>query len=316
MRLLLTQVLVQQQAPDARSAALIALVHALRCEHQIVDPRPYRLSKRQLGARQRKSPRATGHLRPSATRSPRSSQRWPLPPPPRPRPAGANTAVCAAPRARQPPADADEQPGHQVSEPSRDPRSRKKLCWSASYGLRLLQLPHGPRPLIPRPVAAPAYPPLLSSWASSARRSSQTAYATAASTVTPAAATPAPVPAPDNGSTSMKISTAPKPMPQGQTRRRTPSQHGWRPPDARPNVHGPPRLRIGAGPFVLNGEHRQCERDHQKARPECHQQHHANSQAYRAHHDDSDPAEQPDQVLHVRKLGNARRRTVMSGDTR
>ena len=46
LRLLLTQALVQQQAPDARSAALIALVHALRCEHQIVDPRPYGLSKR------------------------------------------------------------------------------------------------------------------------------------------------------------------------------------------------------------------------------------------------------------------------------
>ena len=51
MRLLLTQVLVQRKAPDARSAALIALVHALRCEHQIVDPRPYGLSKRQLRAR-------------------------------------------------------------------------------------------------------------------------------------------------------------------------------------------------------------------------------------------------------------------------
>jgi len=42
--------LVQQQAPDARSAALIALLHALRCEHQIFDPRPYGLSKRQLRA--------------------------------------------------------------------------------------------------------------------------------------------------------------------------------------------------------------------------------------------------------------------------
>jgi hypothetical protein len=51
VRLLLTQVLVQRKAPDARSAALIALVHALRCEHQIVDPRPYGLSKRQLRAR-------------------------------------------------------------------------------------------------------------------------------------------------------------------------------------------------------------------------------------------------------------------------
>jgi hypothetical protein len=50
VRLLLTQALMQQQAPDARSAALIALLHALRCEHQIFDPRPYGLSKRQLRA--------------------------------------------------------------------------------------------------------------------------------------------------------------------------------------------------------------------------------------------------------------------------
>jgi hypothetical protein len=51
VRLQLTQALVQQQVPDARSAALIALVHALRCEHKIVDPGPYGLSKRQLRAR-------------------------------------------------------------------------------------------------------------------------------------------------------------------------------------------------------------------------------------------------------------------------
>jgi hypothetical protein len=51
VRLLLTQALVQQQVPDARSAALIALLHALRCEHKIVDPRPYGLSRRQLRAR-------------------------------------------------------------------------------------------------------------------------------------------------------------------------------------------------------------------------------------------------------------------------
>jgi Golgi phosphoprotein 3 (GPP34) len=42
---------VQQDAPDARTAALIALLHALRCEHKIIDPRRYRLSKRQLRAR-------------------------------------------------------------------------------------------------------------------------------------------------------------------------------------------------------------------------------------------------------------------------
>jgi hypothetical protein len=51
VRLLVTQALVQQTAPDARSAALIALVHALRCEHKIVDPRLSGLTKRQFRAR-------------------------------------------------------------------------------------------------------------------------------------------------------------------------------------------------------------------------------------------------------------------------
>jgi hypothetical protein len=51
VRRLVTQALVQQTAPDTRTAALIALVHALRCEHKIVDPRQYDLSKRQLRAR-------------------------------------------------------------------------------------------------------------------------------------------------------------------------------------------------------------------------------------------------------------------------
>jgi hypothetical protein len=51
VRQLVTQALVQQTAPDARTAALIALLHALRCEHQIIDPRHYQLSRRQLRAR-------------------------------------------------------------------------------------------------------------------------------------------------------------------------------------------------------------------------------------------------------------------------
>ena len=51
VRELLTQVLAQQAAPDTRTAALIALIHALKCEHKIVDPRPYGLSRRQLAAR-------------------------------------------------------------------------------------------------------------------------------------------------------------------------------------------------------------------------------------------------------------------------
>jgi hypothetical protein len=51
VRQLVTQALVQQTAPDARTAALIALLHALKCEHKVIDPRPYQLSRRQLRAR-------------------------------------------------------------------------------------------------------------------------------------------------------------------------------------------------------------------------------------------------------------------------
>lgn len=51
VRQLMTQALVQQTAPDTRTAALIAVVHALKCEHKIFDPRRYGLSRRQLRAR-------------------------------------------------------------------------------------------------------------------------------------------------------------------------------------------------------------------------------------------------------------------------
>jgi hypothetical protein len=51
VRQLVTQALVQRAEPDPRTAALIALLHALKCEHKIVDPRPYGLSRRQLAAR-------------------------------------------------------------------------------------------------------------------------------------------------------------------------------------------------------------------------------------------------------------------------
>jgi len=51
VRRLVTQALTQQTAPDTRTATLIALLHALKCEHKIVDPRPYGLSRRQLRAR-------------------------------------------------------------------------------------------------------------------------------------------------------------------------------------------------------------------------------------------------------------------------
>jgi len=51
VRRLVTQALVQRAVPDTRTAALIALVHALRCEDKIVDPQQYGLSKRELKAR-------------------------------------------------------------------------------------------------------------------------------------------------------------------------------------------------------------------------------------------------------------------------
>jgi Golgi phosphoprotein 3 (GPP34) len=51
VRQLLIQALVQRAAPDCRSARLIALLHALRCEHKIIDPRHYHLSRRQLRTR-------------------------------------------------------------------------------------------------------------------------------------------------------------------------------------------------------------------------------------------------------------------------
>jgi len=51
VRRLMAQALTQQAAPDTRTAALISLVHALRCVSKIVDPRQYGLSKRELRAR-------------------------------------------------------------------------------------------------------------------------------------------------------------------------------------------------------------------------------------------------------------------------
>jgi hypothetical protein len=46
-----TQALVQPGAPDERTAALIALLHALKCEHKVIDPQTCGLSRRQLRAR-------------------------------------------------------------------------------------------------------------------------------------------------------------------------------------------------------------------------------------------------------------------------
>lgn len=50
-RRLVTQVLVGQTAPQPRGAALVALVHALRCEHKIVDLADCGMSRQQLSAR-------------------------------------------------------------------------------------------------------------------------------------------------------------------------------------------------------------------------------------------------------------------------
>jgi Golgi phosphoprotein 3 GPP34 len=51
LRQSVTQALVQQAEPDPRTAALIALLHALKCEHKIADPRRHGISERQLRAR-------------------------------------------------------------------------------------------------------------------------------------------------------------------------------------------------------------------------------------------------------------------------
>ena len=46
-----TRALAGTAAPDERTAALIALLHALKCEHKVVDPRSCQLSRRQLRKR-------------------------------------------------------------------------------------------------------------------------------------------------------------------------------------------------------------------------------------------------------------------------
>jgi Golgi phosphoprotein 3 (GPP34) len=50
-RELITGALMRRTAPDARTSALIALLHALRCEHKVVDARACGLSRRQLRER-------------------------------------------------------------------------------------------------------------------------------------------------------------------------------------------------------------------------------------------------------------------------
>ena len=47
---MLVSSLTGQAAPDSRTAALVTLLYALKCEHKVVDPRPYGLSRGQLRA--------------------------------------------------------------------------------------------------------------------------------------------------------------------------------------------------------------------------------------------------------------------------
>jgi hypothetical protein len=51
LRQQLAGALTRQAAPDSRTAALIALLYALHCEHKVIDPRQYGLSRAELRAR-------------------------------------------------------------------------------------------------------------------------------------------------------------------------------------------------------------------------------------------------------------------------
>ncbi len=66
VRRLVTQALVQQTAPQARAAALIALLHALGYERKIVHPRECELSRQQLRTRDEEI--AAGTWAPEAVR--------------------------------------------------------------------------------------------------------------------------------------------------------------------------------------------------------------------------------------------------------
>jgi len=51
VRRLITQALVQGTTPDVRTAALVSLLHALKCVHKVVDPKQHGMTKRDLQAR-------------------------------------------------------------------------------------------------------------------------------------------------------------------------------------------------------------------------------------------------------------------------
>jgi len=51
VRRLIIQALVQGTTPDVRTAALVSLLHALKCEHKVVDPKQHGITKKDLRAR-------------------------------------------------------------------------------------------------------------------------------------------------------------------------------------------------------------------------------------------------------------------------
>jgi len=51
MRAQLTQVLVQGTTPDSRTAALVSLLHALKSEHRILNPKKHGLTRKDLATR-------------------------------------------------------------------------------------------------------------------------------------------------------------------------------------------------------------------------------------------------------------------------
>jgi Golgi phosphoprotein 3 (GPP34) len=54
MRAQLTQVLVQRTTPDSRTGAFISLLHALKSEHRIVEPKGHGLTCKELQTRAEK----------------------------------------------------------------------------------------------------------------------------------------------------------------------------------------------------------------------------------------------------------------------
>ena len=123
------------------------------------------------------------------------------------------------------------------------------------------------------------------------------------STVRPPRATPAPVPTPDRGSTSLKISTAPRPMAPMPNRMAEAVATRLAAPVGRRTRASPYGVQTAPGPFVFDREDDQRKEDHEQTRPGRHQQHHADGEDNGTHDGDGDPAEQSDQVHASRMPG-------------